>query len=72
MNLIYVFGFIYVVLIVCQFLYLRAWIKRYERNVKNLAIQTASMANTQYGQALLVGSLAERVTSLEPKEESEG
>jgi len=47
-------------------------LKRYKKYLRDLAINTANLAKNQNKQVLLLGSLAERVTTLEPKEESEG
>lgn len=72
MNIIYVAAILYAILAAVEIFLMRRWIKKHEAYVKNLAIQTGNMANTQYKQTLLLGNLAERVTALEPKEESEG
>lgn len=47
-------------------------LKRYKKYLRDLAVNTANLAKNQNKQVLLLGSLAERVTTLEPKEESEG
>lgn len=69
MNIIYIAVILYAILAVIEIVVMRRWIKAYEKYLKNLAVQTGNIANTQYHQTLLIGSLAERVTALEPKEE---
>lgn len=72
MNIIYVAAILYALLAGVEIILMRRWIKKHEAYVRNLAVQTATMAATQHNQVLLLGHLAERVTALEPKEESEG
>lgn len=72
MNIIYVAAILYAVLATVEIILMRRWIKKHENYVRKLAVETGNMANAQYHQTLLIGSLAERVTALEPKEESEG
>lgn len=71
MNFIYAACILYIVLAGLQTWALYRWMKRHEKYVRQLAVNVHQTSNQQYQQTLLIGSLASRVTELEPKEESE-